>query len=150
MIRSSLEIFVNAAIGHRRISVDDVRHLQRDVLADGIESRDECDMLIALDRAVTDKAGSWSAFVIQSVVDYVVWTSRPTGLINRDMALWLTTSLAAGTGPTPVALAIAFEAVRECERADEMLVTFVMRWARGRAVELREEIDRDLDLEIAA
>jgi hypothetical protein len=141
MIRTSLEIFVNSAIAKGGISADDVRQLQRDIMPDGIESRDECDVLIALDRAVADKAGAWSAFVIQSVVDYVVWTSRPTGMIDRDMALWLTTSLAAGTGPTHVALAIAFEAVRECERADELLVTFVMRWARGRAIELRQEFD---------
>lgn len=141
MIRTSLEIFVNSAIAKGGISADDVRQLQRDIMPDGIESRDECDVLIALDRAVADKAGAWSAFVIQSVVDYVVWTSRPTGMIDRDMALWLTTSLAAGTGPTHVALAIAFEAVRECERADELLVSFVMRWARGRAIELRQEFD---------
>jgi hypothetical protein len=141
MIRTSLEIFVDTAIAAGHITADDVRHLQRDIMADGIESRDECDVLIALDRAVDDKAGAWSAFVIQTVVDYVVWTSRPTGMIDHDMALWLTTSLAAGTGPTHVALAIAFEAVRECERSDELLVAFVMRWARGRAIELRHEFD---------
>ena len=146
MIRQSLEIFVDAAIKSGTISADDVRHLQRDVMTDGIESRDECDVLIALDRAVADKAGAWSAFVIQSVVDYVVWTSRPTGMIDYEMALWLTTSLGAGSGPTHVAVAIAFEAVRECDRADQMLVSFVMRWARGRAIELRDE----LKLELAA
>jgi hypothetical protein len=144
MIKHSLEVFVNSALNRGQISVEDVRHLQRDVLADGIESRDECDVLIALDRAVADKAGAWSAFVIQAVVDYVVWTSRPTGMVDRETAQWLTTSLSAGTGPTNVALAIAFEVVRECERADEVLVTFVMRWARGRANELRERIDLDL------
>jgi hypothetical protein len=144
MIRQSLEIFVDAAIKSGTISADDVRHLQRDIMTDGIESRDECDVLIALDRAVVDKAGAWSAFVVQSVVDYVVWTSRPTGMIDHDMALWLTTSLGAGSGPTHVAVAIAFEAVRECDRADQMLVSFVMRWARGRAIELRDELKLDL------
>ena len=144
MIRTSLEIFVDAALNCGQISTDDVRRLQRDILADGIESRDECDVLIALDRAVEDKVPAWSAFVIQAIVDYVVWTSRPTGMIDRETAQWLTTSLAAGNGPTNVALAIAFEVVRECDRADEILVTFVMRWARGRAAELRQRIDLDL------
>jgi hypothetical protein len=143
MIKHSLEIFVNNMIQNGAMSVADVRHLQRDVMPDGIESRDECDVLIALDRAISDKPGAWSAFIIQAAVDYVVWSSRPTGMIDRDTAQWLTTSLSAGTGPTNVALAIAFEVVRECERADETLVTFVMRWARGRANELREaELDQ--------
>jgi hypothetical protein len=144
MVRHSLEIFVNEVLHRGHMSVEDVRCLQRDILADGIESRDECDVLIALDRAVGDKSAAWSAFVIQAVVDYVVWTSRPTGKVDRETAQWLTTSLSAGTGPTNVALAIAFDVVRECERADEILVTFVMQWARGRAEALRQQVDLDL------
>ncbi|HEV7873370.1 MAG TPA: hypothetical protein VGO82_04475 [Enterovirga sp.] len=143
MIRDSLETFVNDVMGQAEISTGDVRRLQSNILADGIETRDEADVLIALDRAIHEKTPAWSAYVIQAVVDFVVWTSRPTGYIDRDTAQWLTTSLSCGTGPTPVALAIAFEVVRECERADEVLVTFVMRWARGRAHELQARTEAD-------
>jgi hypothetical protein len=143
MIRHSLETFVNNVMEQAEISTGDVRRLQSVILADGIETRDEADVLIALDRAIHEKAPAWSGFVIQAVVDFVVWASRPTGYIDRETAQWLTTSLSCGTGPTPVALAIAFEVVRECERADEVLVTFVMRWARGRAHELRAQANAD-------
>jgi hypothetical protein len=59
----------------------------------------------------------------------VVWTSRPTGVVNRDLAQWLMTTLTVGEGPTSNAMRIAFEVVREAERCDEELISFAMRKA---------------------
>jgi hypothetical protein len=132
MITWALETFIAGVQERGRIGRDDVRLLQRDILPNGVENRDEADMLIALDRAIPSKDASWSAFAIQTVVDFVVWTSRPTGRIDRETAEWLVASLGCGTGPTDVALAIAFEAVRESDGADELLVAFVMRSTAGR------------------
>lgn len=132
MIKASLENFVNHLVGAGEITLSDVRRLQRDILPDGVESRDEADVLIALDRAIATKHAAWSAFAIQNVTDYVVWTSRPTGYVDADTATWLVASLGAGRGPTAVAEAIAFEVVREAERADAALVAFVMRSVEGR------------------
>lgn len=132
MIRSSLEIFVDAVMSAGVITLADVRRLQRNVLPDGPDNRDEVDVLLALDRAVSIKHCSWSAYAVTTIVDYVVWTSRPTGYVDRDTATWLVASLTAGTGATPVAEAIAFEVAREAERSDESLLTFVMRSAAAR------------------
>ncbi len=132
MITWALETFIAGVQERGRIGRDDVRLLQRDILPNGVENRDEADMLVALDRAIPSKDASWSAFAIQTVVDFVVWTSRPTGRIDRETAEWLVASLGCGTGPTDVALAIAFEAVRESDGADELLVAFVMRSTAGR------------------
>jgi len=144
MVRWSLESFINSTIARSEISRTDVNSLRRDVLPNGIESRDEADVLIALDRAVYDKDEGWAPFLIQAVVDFVVWSSRPTGRVERDTAEWLVSSLGCGSGPTRNAVAIAFEVIREAESSDEALVAFVMRWraregealARGRAPEL--------------
>lgn len=133
MITQPLEEFVNLVMVNGQIARADVRRLQRDIMPDGVESADEADVLIALDRAVSEKDSAWNGFMIQAVVDFVVWTSRPTGRIDRQTAEWLTTSLSAGIGPTDAAVAVAFEVVRESELCDEVLVGFVMRWARGRA-----------------
>lgn len=132
MVKASLENFVKSVLAAGEIGSADVRRLQRDVLPDGVECRDEADILIALDRAIAVKHCSWSAFAVQTVVDFVVWTSRPTGYVDRDTAVWLVASLSAGRGPSPVAEAIAFDVVREAERSDEALLAFVMRSARGR------------------
>ncbi|MDB5591433.1 hypothetical protein [Enterovirga sp.] len=135
MIKLSLEHFVKTVLQSNEITRDDMRRLQRDIMPDGVESRDEADVLIALDRAVTHKHCTWSAFACQSVVDFVVWTSRPTGYVDHETATWLVGSLSAGCGPSPVAEAIAFEVVREAERVDAALVAFVMKSAHGRMVE---------------
>lgn len=132
MIRTSLEHFVHDVMAAGEIKLSDVRRLQRHVIPEGVESRDEADLLIALDRAIGTKHCSWSAAAIQTVVDFVVWTSRPTGYVDHDTAAWLVASLSAGRGPTPLAEAIAFEVVREAERADAVLLEYVMRSARGR------------------
>ena len=132
MIRSSLENFAETIVVGGEITVTDVRRLQREILTDGLESADEADLLIALDRAVARRHGAWSAFVIGAVTDFVVWTSRPTGFVDHGTATWLVASLAAGSGPTPLAEAIAFEIVREAERCDETLLSFVLKSAVGR------------------
>jgi hypothetical protein len=132
MIRASLESFIDAVMSAGEITQADIRHLQRDVMPNGPDDRDEADVLIALDRAVTIKHCTWSAFAITTIVDYVVWTSRPTGYVDAETASWLVASLSAGTGPTRVAEAIAFEVAREAERSDHALLTFVMRSASAR------------------
>jgi hypothetical protein len=144
MIRWALESFVNSTMGRGEISRADVNALRRDVLPNGVETRDEADVLIALDRALHEKDDSWSAYMLQTVVDFVVWSSRPTGRVDRDTAEWLIASLGCGTGPSEIAVAIAFDIIREAEASDEALVAWVMRWksrntrdlATGQAPEL--------------
>lgn len=136
MIKASLEIFVQDVLAEGEITLADVRRLARDILPNGLLTRDEADLLIALDRALPESHCAWSAFVIQAVVDFVVWTSRPTGYVDGETAAWLVASLSAGRGPTAVARAIAFDVVRESERADEALVGFVLRSTGGRSLEV--------------
>ena len=128
MVRWSLESFIHQAMGRGEISRADVHALRRDVFPNGIETRDEADLLIALDRALPEKDATWRIFIIQAVVDFVVWSSRPTGRVDRDSAEWLIASLGCGTGPSETAVAIAFEIIREAEASDEALVAWVMRW----------------------
>lgn len=127
MIGHKLHEFVDRAMDRRTIDDEDVKMLQREILADMVMNRDIIDVLIALDRAVPASAASFGHFLVALVVDFAVWESRPTGLIDRDKAHWLVTTLSAGEGPTPTAERIAFEIVREADRCDESLIAFAMR-----------------------
>jgi hypothetical protein len=133
MIKNSLRAFVNRALEHKRISSEDVKELRRDILCDGLICREETDALIALDRAAVPADGSWAEFLVEAVVEFAVWTSRPTGTVDRDTASWLAATLGAGDGPTANAARIAFEIVREAETVDETLLAFVMRGAKHRS-----------------
>jgi hypothetical protein len=139
MIRWALETFITNAMGRGEISRSDVNALRRDIVPNGLESRDEADLLIALDRALQDKDESWTAFMVQAVVDFAVWSSRPTGRIDRETAEWLIASLGCGSGPSNTAVRIAFEIVCEAEGSDEALVAFVMRWRSRETRDLAAE-----------
>ncbi|WP_108049270.1 hypothetical protein [Bosea sp. 124] len=108
------------------IDNEDVRFLQHDILDDAVLTRDTIDVLIALDRAVPERCEAFGDYLVALVVDFAVWQNRPTGLVDRDKAHWLVTTLSAGEGPTQTARRIAFEIVREAERCDEVLLGFAL------------------------
>jgi hypothetical protein len=126
MVGSRLMQFAERVMDARAISPDDVRSLKREVLPDGIATREEADILIALERVIAARCADFDAYMIVEVVNFVVWTSRPTGNVDADKARWLIASLRAGVGPTDLALRIAFETVREAEQVDQSLTAFVM------------------------
>jgi hypothetical protein len=132
MIKNSLRAFVNRALETKHISAADVKELRRDILCDGLSSREEADALVALDRAAVPADGSWAEFLVEAVVEFAVWTSRPTGYIDRETARWLVTTLSGRGGPTATAARVAFEIVREAETVDETLLAFAMRGAKHR------------------
>jgi hypothetical protein len=127
MIKNSLHAFVDKVLDTGRITDEDVATMHRDLFADGLVSREEVDVLVALDRAIPDLAPGWAAVLTALVVDFVVWTSRPTGYVDADTARWLVTTLSCGGGPTETAMKLAFEVIREAQEVDETLITFVMR-----------------------
>jgi len=127
MIGHELREFVDRVLDQRMIDEEDVKLLQRDVIVDGSVNRDVIDVLIALDRAVSDSCSAFADYLVALVVDYAVWENRPTGVIDRDKAHWLVPTLSAGDGPTVTAQRIAFEIVREAERCDEALLGFALR-----------------------
>ena len=112
MINTSFQAFVNETMAKNRIGRGDLRRLQRDLLPDGVGSRDEADLLLALDRSVDVVDPAWTEWLVPAIVDFVVWGERPTGYIGEDTARWLAASLARG-GKT--AHRIASEVAREAQ-----------------------------------
>lgn len=127
MIGHKLREFVDRVMDHHEIDAADVAILQNDVFADEVVTRDAVDVLVALERAVPKACPAFGDYLVATIVDFAVWESRPTGVIDRDKAHWLMTSLGAGEGPTATARRIAFEIVREAERCDEALIGFAMQ-----------------------
>ena len=132
MTMISVQQFCNHAVSTGAISEEDLLVLKREVLPEGIMSRDEADMLIALERAVIG-SDAFADFLVASVVDFAVWGLRPTGYIDREVAAWLAGSLTGRDGPSPVGARIAMEIVREAQGSAEALMAFALdanRWTR--------------------
>lgn len=125
MIKSNLREFIEGVVENKRITAVDVRHLQRNVLEDGLASREEAEALLALDRTL-DADDSWGDALVSLLVDYVVWGARPTGKVPAQDARWLASVLDVG-GPTPNAMQVAYAVIEEAQEIDQALLDFVMR-----------------------
>ena len=69
MINDQLRAVIDRALDRERISVEDVRELQREVFEHGLTCREEANVLAALDRAVPTADPLWAKFFIMSLVE---------------------------------------------------------------------------------
>ena len=134
MMDHELREFVDRVMDRRAMDEEDVKMLQRNILSDIVITRDIVDVLVALDRAVSQSCKAYADYLVALAVDFAVWQSRPTGVIDRDKAHWLVTTLSAGEGPTATAQRIASEIVREAEHCDETLLAFAFAKGSTKAV----------------
>jgi hypothetical protein len=125
MIKDNLREFIDRVINRNYISIDDVENLRQDVLKGGLVSRAEAEALLALDRSL-DAHESWGPALTKLVVDFVVWSVPPTGVVSNDDALWLATVLDMG-GPTKASMNIAYAILDEAGYVDVALLDFIMR-----------------------
>ena len=121
----SLQDFVSRTGAKSRITFGDVRRLQRDVLPDGISSREEAELLLRLDGQVTRADEAWADWLVTGITDFVVWGERPTGAVEGEAALWLKSLLNATDAPTKAARRIAREIRREAEQVAEPLRSYI-------------------------
>jgi len=111
MTQMSLSDFATKIRAKNRICFGDVQRLQRDVLPGGITSREDVETLLGLDRQVPKIDSDWGLWLIPAIVNFVVWTERPTGVVQEETVKWLVTALA-GDG-VPPATRIARHIARE-------------------------------------
>jgi hypothetical protein len=124
MIRQSLRKFVARVLRTKHITFQDVRLLQREILGDGLATREEAEALIALDQAVSKADPAWAGYLVSLVVDFAVWGSRPTGSVDEDTARWLATWLSC-ENPSKALLRIGREVVSEAQDVGTALRSFV-------------------------
>jgi hypothetical protein len=122
-MNGKLQAFIDKADAHRRITFGDVRRLQRDILPDGLSSREEAELLIRLDGRVRRADEAWTDWLVASVVEFAVWGERPSGTVVGEAAVWLA-ALLSGSGPlTKAARRIVREVRLEADRVEEPLTS---------------------------
>lgn len=121
MTKIALREFKERVLAKGRIGKNDVRLLQRDLLADGIWSREDAESLIGLDRAVESVHPSWTGWLASAVVDFVVWGARPTGYVDGEAADWIVAAIAGDGAATHRGARIAREICREAHGCDPRL-----------------------------
>jgi hypothetical protein len=90
MSATSLRDFVSRTLEHKRIRFGDLRRLQRDILPTRITTREQAEVLIALDSSVGRADREWRQYLIATIRDFAIWGSPPVGRIDKEKADWLT------------------------------------------------------------
>jgi hypothetical protein len=128
---NSLRDFVSRAMEHKRIRFGDLRRLQRDILPARITTREQAELLIALDSSVDKADREWRRYLIATIRDFVIWGSPPAGRIDINKAAWLVAALRISSRKT--AGAITREIMREApELDDDALGVLSVNPRRGR------------------
>ena len=112
-MKDPLPDFARKVRAKNRITFGDVQRLRRDVLPDGIESREQAELLLDLDRSIPRIERSWEVCLVALFVDFVVWAERPTGIVDKATAEWVSTVLGAPEEATRTARLIAREIAEE-------------------------------------
>jgi hypothetical protein len=122
---ASLRAFVSKALERNRISFGDLRRLQRNVLPHGLLTREQAEVLIALEQTIarTDKA--WAGYLAAALTDFVVWRCSSPGRVEAEAAAWLVAGLSCGR-PTRTTGMIARAIVREAQHCEEPLLGFAL------------------------
>jgi hypothetical protein len=119
MEHSRLSDFVKKVSSRGRITFGDIKRLQRDLLPNGAMMPDEVEALITMDGAVRRADPAWATYLTSTVVDFVVWGSRPTGYVDPNAAQWLEALLC--SNPSKAARQILREVLREAQAVDPVL-----------------------------
>ena len=122
---TSLRAFVSNALERNRISFGDLRRLQRTVLPHGLLTREQAEVLIALDHTIARTDRAWADYLVAALTDFVVWRSSSPGRVEPETATWLVASLSCGR-PTRTTGMIARAIVREAQHCEEPLLGFAL------------------------
>jgi hypothetical protein len=116
---TSLHVFVDRLSEAQRLGFGDLRRLQRDILPNGPESRDDVEALLALDLALERADRGWPDYLLQAVKGFVISASDPQGVVGSVLAGWLVSALSDAQPKT--ARGIARAVVSEAVEVDEAL-----------------------------
>jgi hypothetical protein len=80
--------------GKGQITPDDVGLMQRQMWPEGISSRQQAAMAIALDDCCVIRCPEWTAYLVDAVAAFVVWRQPTPGTVSGETAGWLLEQLA--------------------------------------------------------
>jgi hypothetical protein len=147
MNTTTLQGFAAKIAQRNRITFGDVCRLQRDILPDGVSTREEVELLIRLDGQVARVDEFWINWLVASVTDFVVWGERPTGVVDRHAAGWLEGLLSTTGKATKAARHIADEVRREADSVEGAMVLFA---AEGEIALFEPPLPEQVEVTMAA
>jgi hypothetical protein len=130
MDTTPLTLFAQKVLASNRLLFADLRRLRRDVLPNGITSREEAELLLSLDH-LERLDDEWPGYLAEAVTAFILSGSKPPDFALPTTA-WLVTQLSAAQPRTAIAIVRTLE--REGYQLSEDLAIFTGRAGRRLAV----------------
>jgi hypothetical protein len=73
----------------KTVNAEMIRRLRYDLYCGDAVTRDEADALFDIERVVCPASQEWGEFFVGTIVDYLLWQERPSGVLNEAKAEWL-------------------------------------------------------------
>ena len=107
------------------MSAGDIKALGGYLFETGLSSREEAELLVMADRSRNAHVEGWREFFVESITDFLVWQSRPTGIITESDADWLLACI--GDKPSITGRALLFRLLAEAHELPSRLVEAGLR-----------------------
>jgi hypothetical protein len=130
MDTAPLILFARKVSASNRLLFADLRRLRRDVLPDGVTSREEAEVLLGLDH-LERLDEEWPAYLAEAVAVFVIAASE-TPALDPATTAWLVAVLTTAQPRTAAAVVRTLE--REAYQLSEDLVALTRRAGRRLAV----------------
>src|SRR4051794_41424869 len=88
MNQSSLQAFASQVARSGRITAEDVRTLQHRLMPDGVASREEAELLLALDRAARRADPRFADWLVAGFLRFLGLGARPARNLRPGVARW--------------------------------------------------------------
>ncbi len=112
------------------IDADLVRRLRFDLFRGDALTQDEAEALFSIERGLRPDCPEWRDFFVDTVVDFLLWQQRPSGVLNEAQAEWLVSQ--ADSTRTLTAFATLVAALEEAHRTPGWFAAAVRgRFAKG-------------------
>lgn len=124
MMSHSLRTFVRDLAERRAFSAADMQFLRQARADSAADPRELVDLFLLIESFPGVKPAGWPDFLIETIVDMLVWGERPTGIVPSDVADWLLDRVAPDGHPPKGALRTLLVAlVREAQICDPRIAT---------------------------
>ncbi len=110
-----------------RVTAKDVKRMRGAVYADGIVSRAEAELMLAVAKPGTETCPEWHAFFVEALTDHIVHQEVPVGYMSEANADWLIEAISRdGTVETMTELELLVTVLEKAKASPERLVAFAL------------------------
>lgn len=119
----ALQTLADQLAADKTISADEALELRKAVFPDGVVSREEAEMLIALAARVANSDEAWSHAFVEAITDHVLAQGEYPGHVDEATVSWLTTRLGK-EGPRETEIEAVLKILERAESTPDYLSGF--------------------------